>query len=351
MANINISFNNKNYNIDESALSTASSALKSHLSSVMNGTGATIQLGGTTYNIDSAKLSTTRNAFISHLGTISGSGHKVNVGGIEYGIDATKMAGVIADLHAVFGGLHSSVLGCDTLYWDGNTEGLTTATADKTLFKISDITPPIESLANGVIQTMSDGTVNNLTVKIDSTGCMASGGGRWTAFIVVYEPISQFPEAGIYACLAPTTDGGKRWAASMTIPGYTGFPHSENCGHNSGSEALGFPIEWNTMDVIGNPSAVMGGELPLVKVSDFIPTAEDFVGTEAIAMGAVIPCVAIQEMFGLILAVYGDSGMLVVSVATAGEYSDAEVAFPEAGLYVSDLGSTGFDADIVIDLV
>ena len=107
MAKTNISFNNKEYQIDESVLSTASSALKSHFSTVMNGSGATINLDGTAYSIDSGKLATATNAFISHLGTVSGNGYKVKVGGVEYGVGTDKMTGAVAELEAVLGGLNS----------------------------------------------------------------------------------------------------------------------------------------------------------------------------------------------------------------------------------------------------
>lgn len=45
MAKTNIVFNNKDYYIDNSSLSDATAALQSHLSTVMNGAGATINLG------------------------------------------------------------------------------------------------------------------------------------------------------------------------------------------------------------------------------------------------------------------------------------------------------------------
>lgn len=119
MAKTNISFDNKNYSIDDASLSSATTALRQHLSTTMNGTGATIGLGGTNYNIDSAKLSTATNAFVSHLGTISGDGHKVVVNGVEYSVDSNKLGVAIADLHTVLGGLHSG--GSDrpdyTPYW------------------------------------------------------------------------------------------------------------------------------------------------------------------------------------------------------------------------------------------
>ena len=107
MAKINISFNNKTYEIDESALSEATTDLQSHLSTTMNGTGATINLGGTAYNIDSTKLSTATNDFVSHLGTIAGNGYKVVIGGVEYNIDSTKMGGAITAFETALNDLQS----------------------------------------------------------------------------------------------------------------------------------------------------------------------------------------------------------------------------------------------------
>ena len=107
MATINVLFNNKEYPIDESSLSSATSALKTHLSTIMNGSGATVALDGTSYNVDSTKLSTARNNFVTYLGTISGNGAKVVVNGVEYSVDSTKLATAIADLHTVLGDLNS----------------------------------------------------------------------------------------------------------------------------------------------------------------------------------------------------------------------------------------------------
>lgn len=107
MAKTNISFNNKNYTIPDESLSTASASLRNHLSTVMNGTGATINLGGTAYSVDSAKLSAATNDFTSYLRTVAGTGYKVNVGGVEYGVDATKVAGAITELETVLGGLNN----------------------------------------------------------------------------------------------------------------------------------------------------------------------------------------------------------------------------------------------------
>lgn len=111
MAKINILFNDKEYQVDESALSTTSDALKSHLSTIMNGSGAIINLGGTAYNIDSTKLQTATNDFISHLRTIAGNGHKVVVGGIEYYVDSNNVKNAFSELHANF----AKLAGIDTV--------------------------------------------------------------------------------------------------------------------------------------------------------------------------------------------------------------------------------------------
>lgn len=111
MEKTNIIFNDINYSIDESSLSAASAELKAHLSTVMNGTGATINLGGVSYNIDATKLSTATNDFVSHLGTIAGSGKKVTVGGVEYAIDSAKMSDAVAELEIVLGNLNNPAVG------------------------------------------------------------------------------------------------------------------------------------------------------------------------------------------------------------------------------------------------
>ena len=109
MASINISFNNKNYTIDEASFATAYAKLQSHLTSVMNGSGAKVSLGGVSYNIDSAKLSAATTTFVTHLGTISGTGSKVVVNGTEYSISSEKIADAVDELETVLGDLQSIV--------------------------------------------------------------------------------------------------------------------------------------------------------------------------------------------------------------------------------------------------
>lgn len=107
MAKTNIIFNDKNYSIDDTSLSAATAALKSHMSTVMSGTGASVNLDGVTYDIDSAKLSIEKNSFISHLETIKGSDYKIVIDGIEYGIDSAKVQDATAEIEAALSELQS----------------------------------------------------------------------------------------------------------------------------------------------------------------------------------------------------------------------------------------------------
>ena len=112
-----IIFNNKNYEIDPASLSESIANLESHLSTVMNGSGAAISLGGLSYNVDSTKLSNATNTFVTHLGTIAGNGTKVVVNGVVYNVDSTKTSGAVADLETVLGGLNAG--GGDTSFAAG----------------------------------------------------------------------------------------------------------------------------------------------------------------------------------------------------------------------------------------
>ena len=102
MAKINIPFNGTDYLIEESALTSATTELQSHLQTEMSGSGAVIKLGGNTYNVDSTKLTNERNTLVSHLGTIAGTSSKVVVNGVEYGVDSSKMSVTMAELTTTF---------------------------------------------------------------------------------------------------------------------------------------------------------------------------------------------------------------------------------------------------------
>lgn len=102
-----IILNNKEYTISDSVLASAIAELKSHLSTTMSGSGATIELGGVAYNIDATKLSTATNNFVAHLGTIAGEGTKIKVGNVEYSVDSAKIGGAMSELGTAFGELEN----------------------------------------------------------------------------------------------------------------------------------------------------------------------------------------------------------------------------------------------------
>ena len=105
MSKINISLNGSTFELDESVLASASTDIKSHLSSVMNGEGAVIKFDGVDYNVDSTKLSAATNDFVAHLGTIAGEGAKIRIGDIEYSVDSSKISGALSNLESAFDAL------------------------------------------------------------------------------------------------------------------------------------------------------------------------------------------------------------------------------------------------------
>ena len=155
MSKINVYFNNKDYSIDEQSFSADSNSLKLHLQNVMNGSGATVVLGGQSYEVDSAKLLAATNDFITHLGLVDGNGYKVVVGGVEYSVDSTKVAGAVSDLEIVLSGLNSGDSGEATdvvagLYHTGSNYAIMLKSWDEL---VADGTVHVD---NGVVYTNMD---------------------------------------------------------------------------------------------------------------------------------------------------------------------------------------------------
>ena len=202
MAKTNIIFNNKNYSIDDASLSAATAALKSHFSTVMNGTGAVINLGGTAYNVDSAKLSAATNAFVQHLGTIAGNGYKVVINGVEYSIDAAKVADAIAQLGATWEG--TQTIGFPIIWNTKDVMGNTTVVFNEFQFvKVSDFAPSYEELAETILVVSNDITTSVQSVESYGNNVLAA------YYEVIIASISEageipefgitFPETGLYA--------------------------------------------------------------------------------------------------------------------------------------------------------
>lgn len=108
MAKINVKFNNKDYQIEESAFAAASEKVVTHLSGEMKGTGATVKFGGIAYDVDSTKLSLSAAVLAAYLETIVGSGVKIVIGGVEYGVDAAKVAGAVTEVETTLAGMGGS---------------------------------------------------------------------------------------------------------------------------------------------------------------------------------------------------------------------------------------------------
>lgn len=189
MAKYNISFNNKDYSIDESSLSSATAALKSHLSTVMNGSGATINLGGTAYSIDSAKLSAATNAFVSHLVTVAGSGYKVVISGGEgYAFEP--------------------------IVWNGNIEGKEKFTVKEGVdfYKVADDYPELNQIDSLCIYRPStDGEFVEQITPVEALGFnIKDNGGNLNELLMFsdgsYNYISTFPK-GIWMSGLMMADG------------------------------------------------------------------------------------------------------------------------------------------------
>ena len=122
-------------------------------------------------------------------------------------------------------------------------------------------------------------------------------------------------------------------------------------------DELGLPIKWNSMEVMGNPSVIIG-EMPFVKVSDYAPSTDELNnstitlseggGTEIYhpdnlgTMGNICG--------GKFSGIYNES-IMVYSVSVAEEFAPLGVTFPEAGFYFPNWGIDGIDADFILDLV
>lgn len=133
----------------------------------------------------------------------------------------------------------SATLGCDTLYWDGNTEGLygvelnpSTAIPHYVAYKISDITPTASDCENGVSLYLSNG--ENTFIDGDEISNYFTDDGAFQEGIMLIIPYDNYEnmglEKGTYFMLV-TDESGSVWGSQLTINGYTGFPHSEHCGH------------------------------------------------------------------------------------------------------------------------
>ena len=127
--------------------------------------------------------------------------------------------------------------GCDTLTWDGNTDGRVTLESPEILgcfVKISDAIPALSDCKNGMIVQTADGggraySAEEIDEIYNAIGIVGAQVGVYVipsdGFILM--DTFTFPESGVWVAYMEDSP----YVTSLTIPGYTGFPHSENCGH------------------------------------------------------------------------------------------------------------------------
>lgn len=120
---------------------------------------------------------------------------------------------------------------------------------------------------------------------------------------------------------------------------------------------LGFPIAWNSMEVMGNATLPMG-EFGVVKVSDYIPTIDEMANTIIIATGAEETRIckydtaidaSVYYLVGYKWSIGQENGSMEIFVFPTALEADGNTI--ETGLYVSNLGSVGENFDCVLDIV
>lgn len=127
----------------------------------------------------------------------------------------------------------ASETGCDTLYWDGSTDGkLVVEAGDFTMVKIADNLLTPSDAPNGF--TIITSAYGSEEIPFESIQEMYDEYGVIGVSLFVSTPVDNYnfvgiatlPERGVWVASEPS---GR--FISITIPGYTGFPHSEHCGH------------------------------------------------------------------------------------------------------------------------
>ena len=128
----------------------------------------------------------------------------------------------------------------DTLYWDGNTEGLPNV-MDGMVWKVSDNVPTMNDLSNGATLGLTAKHDGHTEIAYTSTTILhdeampglivvveVSNHPMWGAYIIDESIVGidlggyAFPEAGVYL-LRYQDEGGLAYVSSLTIPGYVNF--------------------------------------------------------------------------------------------------------------------------------
>ena len=208
----NIIFNNKDFLIDESAIAPSSAELKSHLTSVMNGSGATIEFGGIEYGVDSTKLSAATNEFIAHLATIAGEGLTVVVGGVQYNVDPNKLSVAISELEGTFSNLGNGAPVASegleySLMYDGTygVSGIGTCT-DTNIIIPSDIYgSAVTQIKTGAFSGCAGLTSVSIPYGVTGIGEGAFQGCKALEHITIPGSVTRIEDYAFYGCASMTS--------------------------------------------------------------------------------------------------------------------------------------------------
>lgn len=416
-----ISFNNKVYNISDSAFVAGYNILKNCLMTTMAGSGASILLDDIAYGVSSAKLASATTSLLDYMSALSGAGASVNIGGVNYSLDSGKLAAAMGELHTVLGGMQgggdsglemneygfyfgvpyvyngNASNGSFTLYADGSTK-MILPQSDGVMEEFVGAAGTLVYSQNqavasdGTIITFSDngtklhmdGAIFILDADVggdsDTSGLLLNqygfyfnapyGGeenGTKAAFIfyedgsvysyeetngeVTWEYVSQ--NAATYSLNQITIDGGSTFEVTndgKTLLNPTGAPANLQIPNKTGI----LPIEYNTMDVIGNTTVMTyiddGGRIipyPLVKVSDKVPTVAQMAGTyssvDDIVMDTPKPImlglnghVYLYPQYNVMIAVI-KSACTLAKDALENWWFTQDLVFTEPGVYCTDV--------------
>ncbi len=158
---------------------------------------------------------------------VAGAVKSTTQGLFDVNQNALDAAGITINDNAFADTNKNNMHGCDTVYWDGNREGLATC-FEPVLYKVSDAIPKQEDFANGAMfNIIGLGEDHFETVTYEEImGCYEDGIMYGAIFAVVPDN-SYGIEPGTYVVYYSEDN----YMTQLTIPGYTGFEHSEHCGH------------------------------------------------------------------------------------------------------------------------
>lgn len=150
-----------------------------------------------------------------------------------YNFTAIQTSDIIKTEHlpeALRFGEMPTIIGGDTLTWDGNTDGLhsvnTNPENETYYYKISDATPTETELAAGTIVMSAGNSGSSAILVAQDEGALIGTEGIY--IVIPYDNYSfplgsdltvVFAKKGIYTCILSNGN----YMASLTIPGYTGF--------------------------------------------------------------------------------------------------------------------------------